>query len=74
MNALEFKQVLLDLGKRDVTDEQVREMLAQVDRNNDNVIQWGEFLDVIISFNFEQMFKGLKNSNKNLFTEVLKTK
>lgn len=46
MNASEFKQVLIDLGKRDVTDQQVQEMLAQVDRNNDNVIQWNEFLDV----------------------------
>lgn len=46
MDASEFKQVLVDLGKRDVTDQQVQEMLKQVDRNNDNVIQWGEFLDV----------------------------
>jgi len=28
MNAQEFKRVLIDLGKRDVTDEQVKEMLA----------------------------------------------
>lgn len=28
MNAHEFKQVLIDLGKRDVTDHQVKEMLA----------------------------------------------
>jgi len=33
MNALEFKQVLKDLGKREVTDEQVRAMLSEVDRN-----------------------------------------
>ena len=46
MNSTEFKQVLIDLGKRDVTDEQVGEMLAKVDRNNDNVISWDEFLDV----------------------------
>jgi Ca2+-binding EF-hand superfamily protein len=46
MNAAEFKQVLVDLGKRDVTDQQVLEMLKQVDRNNDNVIQWVEFIDV----------------------------
>jgi Ca2+-binding EF-hand superfamily protein len=46
MNATEFKQVLKDLGKRDVTDQQVLDMLKEVDRNNDNVIQWSEFLDV----------------------------
>ncbi len=41
----------MDLGKRDVTDQQVQEMLKQVDRNNDNVIQWSEFLDVTQAFN-----------------------
>lgn len=48
MNAQEFKQVLLDLGKRDVTDDQVKTMLAEVDKNNDSVIQWNEFLEVLI--------------------------
>jgi Ca2+-binding EF-hand superfamily protein len=47
MNADEFKQVLIDLGKRDVTEDQVKDMLASVDRNNDKVIQWEEFLEVI---------------------------
>lgn len=46
MNATEFKQVLLDLGKREVTDEQVKSMLAEVDKNKDSVIQWEEFLEV----------------------------
>jgi len=65
MNATEFKQVLLDLGKRDVTDEQVKGMLAEVDKNNDSQIQWGEFLE---------MFKALKVSNKDLFSSILTTK
>jgi Ca2+-binding EF-hand superfamily protein len=46
MNAQEFKQVLLDLGKREVTDDQVKIMLAEVDKNKDSVIQWDEFLEV----------------------------
>ena len=46
MDAKEFKQVLVDLGRRDVTDVQVKSMLAEVDKNNDSVIQWGEFLEV----------------------------
>jgi len=65
MNATEFKQVLLDLGKRDVTDEQVKTMLAEVDKNKDSQIQWGEFLE---------MFKQLKVTNKDLFSSVLTTK
>lgn len=59
MNAKEFKQVLKDLGKREVSDDQVRSMLAEVDKNNDSVLQWGEFLE---------MFKALKVSNKDLFS------
>jgi hypothetical protein len=50
MNATEFKQVLVDLGKRDVTDDQVKSMLAEVDKNNDSVIQWNEFLEVEIFY------------------------
>jgi Ca2+-binding EF-hand superfamily protein len=65
MNATEFKQVLLDLGKRDVTDDQVKTMLAEVDKNKDSQIQWGEFLE---------MFKQLKVTNKDLFSSVLTTK
>ena len=48
MNSTEFKQVLLDLGKRDVTDDMVNEMLSKVDRNNDKVISWDEFLHVTL--------------------------
>ena len=46
MDAKEFKQVLKDLGKRDVTDEQVTGLLAEVDKNGDSVIGWNEFLEV----------------------------
>jgi Ca2+-binding EF-hand superfamily protein len=46
MDAKEFKQVLKDLGKRDVTDEQVTGLLAEVDKNGDSVINWNEFLEV----------------------------
>ena len=46
MDANEFKTVLKDLGKRDVTDDQVKTLLAEVDKNNDSVINWNEFLEV----------------------------
>lgn len=65
MDAKEFKQVLKDLGKRDVTDDQVTTMLQDVDKNGDSVIQWNEFLE---------MFKQLKVQNKDLFSKVLTTK
>lgn len=65
INQAEFKQVLKDTGKRDVTDEQVKTMLDSVDRNKDNVIEWSEFVE---------MFKQLKVQNKDVFNEVLSTK
>jgi Ca2+-binding EF-hand superfamily protein len=44
MDSKEFKQVCVDLGQRDITDDKVQEILAEVDRNNDGVIQFDEFL------------------------------
>ena len=44
IDSQEFKKILVDLGHKDVTDEQTMEMLSKYDRNNDNVIEWKEFL------------------------------
>ena len=46
MDMKEFKQVLKDLGKRDVTEEQVAKMMAEHDQNKDSVLAWSEFLEV----------------------------
>ena len=46
MDMSEFKQVLKDLGKRDVTEEQVAKMMAEHDQNKDHVLSWSEFLEV----------------------------
>ena len=48
MSEKEFKNVLIDLGRRDVTDEQVKEMLNEADENKDGVLQWAEFIEVPI--------------------------
>ena len=50
MSEMEFKNVLIDLGRRDVTDEQVKEMLNEADENKDGVLQWTEFIEVYILF------------------------
>ena len=47
---MEFKNVLIDLGRRDVTDEQVKEMLNEADENKDGVLQWTEFIEVFILY------------------------
>ncbi len=46
MDMSEFKQVLKDLGKRDVTEEQVAKMMAEHDQNKDHSLSWSEFLEV----------------------------
>ena len=61
MDAKEFKQVLKDLGKRDVTDEQVTGLLAEVDKNGDSVINWNEFLEVGCSNSVNGWFRCSSN-------------
>ncbi len=40
--------MLLDLGRRDVADEQVRQMLEDADENKDGKLQWEEFINVLV--------------------------
>jgi Ca2+-binding EF-hand superfamily protein len=47
MDEQEFKSVLHDMGFRDIGDEQVKEMLKEQDQNNDGVISWLEFLEMM---------------------------
>lgn len=42
----EFKKLLVSLGLREVTDEQVEVIMQAVDQNNDQVISWEEFIDM----------------------------
>jgi Ca2+-binding EF-hand superfamily protein len=46
MDIKEFKQVLKDLGKRDVTEDQVSKMMSSHDQNKDGTLSWTEFLEV----------------------------
>jgi Ca2+-binding EF-hand superfamily protein len=55
MCATEFKKVLVDLGKRDITDAQVQKMLQDVDKNGDSVICWNEFLEVSVKKVFKDI-------------------
>ena len=47
IDAVEFKAALQGMGHGDITDDQVTEMLARVDKNTDGVIDWIEFLDLM---------------------------
>lgn len=46
MDENEFKRVLVDLGRRDLNDEQVKQMLIENDENGDGFLQWSEFIEV----------------------------
>lgn len=78
MDMKEFKQVLKDLGKRDVTEETVSKMMAEHDQNKDSTLSWTEFLEVLINLlNLIfalKMFKQLKLTNGEQFSKVLTIK
>lgn len=59
MDIKEFKQVLKDLGKRDVTEDQVAKMMSSHDQNQDGTLSWTEFLEVrrIVIFNMENGYR-----------------
>lgn len=39
---------MIDIGYRKITDEKCAEMLAAQDQNSDGVLQWGEFVDMMV--------------------------
>ena len=47
MDEGEFKSILIDLGHRKITDQEVETMLAKHDQNRDGVLQWSEFVDMM---------------------------
>jgi Ca2+-binding EF-hand superfamily protein len=49
INAKEFKQVCKDLGHGDVTEELLKSLFEKADKNNDSVIDWEEYLTMMLS-------------------------
>lgn len=50
----ELKKILLNLGHRETTDEDVTAMLAKVDLNSDNELSLEEFLNLVANLNAEE--------------------
>lgn len=50
MDEKEFKNIMIDLGYRKITDDEVKKMLESHDQNRDGVIQWAEFVDMMGKF------------------------
>jgi len=61
----EFKNIMIDMGRRDITDDQVKEMMAQADEVKDGRIVWNEFINLFVK---------IKSQNQDLFKKVLNTK
>ena len=47
MDQSEFKNIMVDIGHRKITDEDVAKMLAAYDQDKDGVISWAEFVDMM---------------------------
>jgi Ca2+-binding EF-hand superfamily protein len=47
MDESEFKNIMIDLGYRKITDEEVKKILDEHDVNRDGVLEWTEFVDMM---------------------------
>lgn len=65
IDAAEFKAALHGMGHTEYTPEKCAELLQKVDKNNDGVIEWIEFLD---------MMQLVKKSGRTNFGAALETK
>jgi hypothetical protein len=65
MDKKEFKAALVDMGHRDVTDERITELMKNVDQDGSGVIEWAEFLDMMLI---------IKESGKQSIGAALDTK
>ena len=65
MDKKEFKAALVDMGHRDVTDERIAELMKNVDQDGSGVIEWAEFLDMMLI---------IKESGKQSIGAALDTK
>ena len=50
MDESEFKNIMIDIGMRKITDDDVKSMLGDHDNDKDGVISWKEFVDMMNAF------------------------
>jgi len=49
MDKNEFKEALKDMGYRDLSEAKIMQVLKSVDKNNNGVIEWDEYLEMMRS-------------------------
>lgn len=45
---IEFKALLKDMGRTDVTEQQIKDLFAKYDTNSDGIIDWHEYLEMVL--------------------------
>ena len=65
MDEKEFKNIMIDIGHRKITDEECKQMLAAQDKNSDGVLQWNEFIDMMVAM------KGTDDKNNATTTKTM---
>lgn len=50
MDQSEFKNIMIDIGMRKITDDDVKNMLGDHDQDQDGVLSWTEFVDMMNKF------------------------
>ena len=63
----EFKAALLDMGYREIRDERIDELLEKADKNNNDVIKWVEFCDMMYT-----LIKSLQDDEEGTDKIVMK--
>ena len=50
MDESEFKNIMIDIGMRKITDDDVKNMIGDHDQDKDGKISWTEFVDMMNAF------------------------
>ena len=50
MDKQEFKNIMIDIGMRKITDKEITDILGSHDTDNDGLISWVEFVDMMNKF------------------------
>ena len=59
----EFKALLKEMGRTDVSDEQIKELFTKYDSNSDGKIDWHEYLEMVLQIQEEQRSFGRQNTD-----------
>ena len=59
----ELKTALINMGYRDISDDQINQLMTSIDTNQDGVVQWEEFCDL--------MYRLIKSTDEQNLVKVI---